>query len=400
MRDMESHVIGRLALNNDKGFFAEGGFTGYDQYVPDTCSWVDYYQYDIYYNEQVISKDFVVYMSQQGGQAMFFSVIDQLLPFNKMVNYQILRFISAFISALGLACFLLWVKANFGTFVGVINLFLTAGSYWLVLFSANLWWFYGSFFMQFVCLLNYMHKKDLVQKKTWNYIYLITAFTTVLKCFFTGFEYITTFMVMGMMPYFYYLILNSNSLKYSVKKIVLGSLSSLVGALIGMVLLVSQISYYKGGIQEGINHIKYSVLKRTVDTGAEVGEIYLKSIKSSYADVFALYWNKVIIDYPEILHLHRFGIYMPLQFRHFIVFFFILSVIVWFLNREKKVRVIVLTYYISMLAPLSWFIIFKAHTYVHEHMNTIVWFMPTFLFGYIIIGNFLLAIKQWILRKY
>jgi hypothetical protein len=40
----------------------------------------------------------------------------------------------------------------------------------------------------------------------------------------------------------------------------------------------------------------------------------------------------------------------------------------------------------SLLAPLSWFVIFKAHSYIHTHMNFIVWQMPFTFFGFAACG--------------
>jgi hypothetical protein len=40
----------------------------------------------------------------------------------------------------------------------------------------------------------------------------------------------------------------------------------------------------------------------------------------------------------------------------------------------------------SILAPLSWLIIFKAHSYVHTFMNNIVWQMPFTIYGFAVCG--------------
>jgi len=40
----------------------------------------------------------------------------------------------------------------------------------------------------------------------------------------------------------------------------------------------------------------------------------------------------------------------------------------------------------ASLAPLSWFVIFKAHSYIHLHMNFITWHMPFALLGFGLCG--------------
>ena len=41
---------------------------------------------------------------------------------------------------------------------------------------------------------------------------------------------------------------------------------------------------------------------------------------------------------------------------------------------------------ISSLAPLSWHILAKAHSYVHTHMNHILWYSPFLLLIFVFIG--------------
>jgi hypothetical protein len=46
----------------------------------------------------------------------------------------------------------------------------------------------------------------------------------------------------------------------------------------------------------------------------------------------------------------------------------------------------------SLLAPLSWFVLFKAHSYIHTQINFILWQMPFTIFGFafcgLVFGNF------------
>jgi hypothetical protein len=57
-----------------------------------------------------------------------------------------------------------------------------------------------------------------------------------------------------------------------------------------------------------------------------------------------------------------------------------------------------LSTWVSILAPLSWFIIFKAHSYIHTHMNYIVWQMPFVLFGSALCGVVLAGVLRDLVR--
>jgi hypothetical protein len=54
-------------------------------------------------------------------------------------------------------------------------------------------------------------------------------------------------------------------------------------------------------------------------------------------------------------------------------------------DRTKITALIGATWF-AILAPLSWFVIFKAHSYIHTHMNAITWHMPFTLFGFALTG--------------
>jgi hypothetical protein len=56
-------------------------------------------------------------------------------------------------------------------------------------------------------------------------------------------------------------------------------------------------------------------------------------------------------------------------------------------EREKQCSIaLIIATWFSILAPLSWFVIFKAHSYIHTHMNYIVWQMPFTLLGFAVCG--------------
>jgi hypothetical protein len=72
-KDSESIVIGKLAVSQREGIFYESGLTGTYGSLLTTN------QYDIYINNKVVKKEnYTSYLSQIGGQGIFFSFIDKL----------------------------------------------------------------------------------------------------------------------------------------------------------------------------------------------------------------------------------------------------------------------------------------------------------------------------------
>jgi len=55
------------------------------------------------------------------------------------------------------------------------------------------------------------------------------------------------------------------------------------------------------------------------------------------------------------------------------------------IDKAKTTALIAGTWF-AILAPLSWFVIFKSHSYIHTHMNAITWHMPFTIFGFALTG--------------
>ena len=63
-----------------------------------------------------------------------------------------------------------------------------------------------------------------------------------------------------------------------------------------------------------------------------------------------------------------------------------------------KLMALSIALWFSLLAPVSWMIIFKGHSYIHTHMNFITWHMPFALLGFGLVGAFLSLLLATILN--
>jgi len=87
---------------------------------------------------------------------------------------------------------------------------------------------------------------------------------------------------------------------------------------------------------------------------------------------------------------------LKIRYLYLIGLFLVASILVWLPRRRSRpwpshrsARALVGTTWFSILAPLSWFVLFKAHSDVHTHMNFLVWQMPFTLFGFAVVGRWL-----------
>jgi hypothetical protein len=66
--------------------------------------------------------------------------------------------------------------------------------------------------------------------------------------------------------------------------------------------------------------------------------------------------------------------------------------IIWYLGPDRrKLQICALAFLASLTAPLSWFVLAKAHSFVHPPINFILWYVPTIPLGGVLLA---LSLKQ------
>ena len=167
---------------------------------------------------------------------------------------------------------------------------------------------------------------------------------------------------------------------------------------------VSQIGAVKGGFMEGIAHVIWSFGKRTYGEAGDYPAVYAASLEAGTIGVVITYMNGIFFDLNNYLsQANSFvsNFLLKVRYVYLIVLFMAMSVLLFL--RSKKITAerrqqniaLIWTTWFSILAPLSWYIIFKAHSYIHTHMSFLLWQMPFTFFGFAVFGA---AVITW--RKY
>ena len=403
----ESLVVGRLNMSRQDGIFSNGGLTGWVTDLPkdkdsfyykhlkatNKSSKTIFYQYEVYNNNiEFDNKSCEFYYSQTGGQAFVFSLID---TFRSKTNRSLELFwiITAILSAVIFSLFLLWIRKTFNTLTAVFVIVFIIFSVWIIWFGKNLWWSLWSFYIPFLSILYFFkHKLASNEPILVKQLFAVSLLSFFIKCFFTGFEYITTTCIMGFMPLIFYWVYQSWNFKKGLKlalSIIIGSIS---GVFLALCLLVFQISKIKGSVVAGFDYIFSTLSRRTSGNVSGVEDIFKDSIKATTSEVLEKYFNGFAFDFNVFVDTNWKSL-LIIDFGELILIFMLFSVVLFYMPKHKDffitrrlVNALLVTKWLSILAPLSWFIIFKAHSYIHTHMNFIVWYMPFALFGFITIG--------------
>lgn len=383
----EGLVVGRLIKADHDGVLSGGGFTGITYNTDslgneeDAVNKYRVRQHDIYLTDKPLPEKFFSYKSQSGGQAIVYSCIQQISPLTNSANMQLFRVINSLLTALCFVLFLAWCYRNFGFISSLVTFILLLLSPWLNVFAHNLWWSLWSFYLPFLTVLLLLDKKHRQHNVSDTVIYILLFVAVFIKCFFSGFEFITSTLLAIICPVVFYSYLERKSFASFLVRSVKVGLCAVAAVVAEMFVLTLQIRALEGSFAAGWQHIIASYTKRTNNPVADD--------------------NVASLGYPEVLQKYFSGnAFETSFFPHLIVGFGILVLVILVFGivtsffasrlpeRKKKYSVsLIVTTVFSILCPLSWFIIFKQHATVHPHLDYIVWYMPFLLFGYLLIGH-------------
>jgi len=388
--DGESLVLGRLLLTEKKGLTEHAAFLGWTHPEPDVQNKYGF-QYEAYHNGLPIA-NYEGYYSQPGMQAFLFGIICKLTGWSGYEALDTLRWVVSFFTAFAFVLFLYWVLLNWGLATATLTFFCLIFSQWITVYGRNLFWVLSAFYIPFLTALCWLHRGEQKSKHPLLFTFLLMFISVFIKFLLTGFEYMTTVMVMAVIPWVFYAIDRQWDVKKTVRSAMAACGGVLTAVLSGVVWLSAQYAALTGSFRQGLENIFWSFGKRAHGLSEYVYEpVYEQSIQSNQWEVLLRYLNDHAFhvlhwfDNPAWQHV------CVINFTFCIIFFIVISIVTLFvksIRRDKafyiRQKALIATLWASLLAPLSWFIIFKGHSAIHTHMNPIVWYMPFMLFGFIL----------------
>jgi hypothetical protein len=394
---LESFILGRIVKSGRDGIFSAGGLTGLvgpDAIPPDTESPNYRFQSQTYLNSAAF-QSYSIYPSQIGAQGMVFSALNGILPFSPADKLSIFHAIASLLSAIMLALVVFWFYREFGIVTGAIVLAGTALSQWLVIFAHSLWWSTWAFYFPMVALMYYLRRPRSVESFSFIKLGALVFGAVAVKCAFNGYEYITTTLVMLMVPFVYFCIRMGVDRRIFWKGLLASIAASITAVLGSMTVLCLQIATVEGSFGKGVDHILFSFFRRSYGNPSDFPAGYAASLEANPIDVVATYLRGIYLDlnyYFTVPSDWVKNFILQTRYLYLIVLFAAASALLLFLVRKspaevrRRILALAAATGFSLLAPLSWLVIFKAHSYVHTFMNNIVWQMPFTIYGFAVCG--------------
>jgi hypothetical protein len=402
---MESFIVGRILKSARDGVFSAGGLPGLagpDAEPPDIENPNYQFQYQAY-RDSLPFQSYAVYKSQNGGQGMLFGALNAVLPFSPQDTLALFHGLTSLLSAAALGLILAWFHREFGLAAGVTALIGAALAQWLTVFGRNLWWSIWAFYLPMAVVLIY-----LIRRRDRSALpparFGIVVFAAVLgKCFFNGYEYVTTTLIMMVAPLVYFAFRDGIGWRRFLSGLLASVAASILAILASMTALCIQIASVTGNFTDGIDHIVYSLLRRSYANPQMFPADYAASLNADPVGVVITYLKGIFLDLNNYIAAPNAWVatyVFQIRYLYLIILFVGASIALLALLRaphaaglRPRGRALVAALWFSLLAPLSWLVIFKAHSYVHTFMNNLVWQMPFTLFGFAACGLTLHALR-------
>lgn len=383
----ESLVIGRLANTQQNGFFSGNGFLGRFQGLDLVRT-----QFDAYASGTEHSGAFYEYRSSAGLQGFFYGALDRIYYLFGITEatqkYELHRLFTSLSLALTLSFFLAFVYAEFGFFTSIFTLVMLCYSQWIVVFGDNLYWMACLIFLPFV-IVTWVLKREEYTGAEENRLLLLLLFTVLFLKFCAGYEFVSTLFISMTVPLFYFFLKNNWDVRVFTRRFIMVSVIGFSALLVSMLVHLFMMSLATGSISVGIEKIKGTILKRTYGNADMVGEVYRQSLESNVSEVILRYWHGKAYDL-----YNAFGVDETITFGQIIVFMLVVSVVSTVLVKLKRLPSVVYSKYYALLAalwlslsaPLSWYVLAKGHSYIHVFINQILWYVPFLILAFVFTG--------------
>ena len=391
-KDMESFVVGRMVKSRQDGVLSAAGLLGTCSPIAEKVPFsmdVLRFQYRSY-AQGLGCGAYTPYESQIGAQGMPFSLLDRAMPLEAETRLKSLYALTSLLSASLLSVLVLWLWRRIGTLPAITALAFTLCSEWLTVFGRNLWWCLGAFYLPMTAQLwayRSQHQADAVALRR---IAAAAFLAVTAKCILNGYEYMTTVLIMSAVPTVYYCSLAGARAHVFARHLAALAGGSAAAVLLTMAVLCGQIYAATGSDTRGVEHIWSSFEKRSHADPDAYPRVFKASLE---ADPFTVLKSYLTGSYTTVGtntgDATGSGLHVPYWF--LCLLFTAASAAAILLCRQapawnRRILALVAAMWTGFLAPLSWFVIFKEHSFIHTHMNFVVWQMPFTVLGFALCG--------------
>ncbi len=302
------------------------------------------------------------YVSQFGVQGLFFSEIYKLLS---TPDVETLNAINSLLMALVIALLSVLYLNIYNRLFGLIFFVTMISSPWTISFARNLYWVPFTWFLPALfAALAYLSKSRVTKL-----VYLVCILFSIAIKSLAGYEYLTTITIFTCSVFVLAPLFNSES-KGKGEGLKFASVTFLCCIAGFFLALIIHAGMRGDSVFSGLQNIyQMDVKRRTYGDPAQFAPIFKASLESSFWDVLNTYWTQWKTS---------LAMFIPGKYLGVIFWLSVFGVIYGVLTRRRLSCKEPILVFVFFAATVSWFLFGKAHSYIHTHMNFVLWY-----FGFI-----------------
>lgn len=320
------------------------------------------------YGDLVLNEDGIYSFNKWQSHYALQGRVFSFLYNNLGLSAGVLEFGCALLTSLTFIWLCVLLGKRYGLTLGLVFYFVFVLSPWTAAIARNLYWLEFLMFLPAVIALLLLNA--LRENKNWQPYILIVFLVSFIKSL-CGYEFLSAIMLMPLsFMAAEYLLAKDAGYK---KNIVIAACWFAFAFVAGFACaLVLHALTRAGGIVAGLKEIwQNDVLRRTYSANPEYfrnwesGHEYEASLKAS---VFTVIWQYIRSFYPSLIFPLPGWSFSLLSFAAFCVLCF---------NTFKTKKIISLEnimFILLFLTAISWFAAAKGHSYIHRHINYILWY--------------------------
>lgn len=338
-----------------------------------------YYFRDAIMNGEAFPQEaFEEYTSNIVAQRFLYRLLDKMLPLSPIHRLRMMELMTSVLTAVAAAVILLWLGKIVSPWAAVVSAaVLSFACPYFTVFGKNLYWAPWIFWLPaaVMVLLTGSRRFLACRHGVQAAVLFGAAFLTCLWKQMCCFEFTSTAMIAMAVPAIYWLLLCEKTRRQKAELFLLlpgGGIASFAAAFCtkyGMLV-------HDRGAEQARTLIENN-LRMRVGAGdvANSHPLIRESAETTVSQVV-----RIMLQKPLVSVMTSGGI-IEITSRGFVLILLVLTVpAVWSrykrLSADRKYSALLCCAWISLLAPLSWFVLAKPHAYIHNDQCTSLWYCP------------------------
>lgn len=318
------------------------------------------------------------YTSNIVAQRFLYRWLDKVLPLPPIYRLRVMELMTSVLTAAAVAAVLLWLGEIVNGWAAVTAaVLLSFACPYFTIFGKNLYWAPWTFWLPAaaMALLAGSRRFSACRHSTQALLLLAVSFVTCLWKQLCYFEFTSTAMIAMSIPVIYWLLLSEKTRRQKAElflSVVAGGLSSFAVAFYAKYRML----VHNYGAAQAVSMIETNLLVRV--GGGDVNNstpIIAASAKASVFETIGMLSKRVLVSATTAVgavELTGWGCLLLLL---------VLTLpAVWARYKapagNRKYGALLCCTWISVLAPLSWFVRAKPHAYIHTEQCSTLWYCP------------------------